>query len=89
MLKNMGNCREMARLSVKAIDGKLSLTESFSIKFHVMMCKLCRGYSQEVIKIAELARRHSIDIVDGKSVLGEHRKEKMKAYLQEQLKSSQ
>ena len=37
MLKYMGSCKEVARLSSKALDSKLTIAEKLGMKFHVLI----------------------------------------------------
>ena len=44
----MLNCREVSQLASEALDRKLTLKERIGLRFHLMMCKLCTRYVQQL-----------------------------------------
>lgn len=85
MLKYMGSCKEVARLSSKALDSKLTLSEKFGMKFHLFMCVVCRGYDNELRQLAELARRKQAESIDENREMGEERMDRVKTNVQQEI----
>ncbi len=44
----MLNCREVSQLASESLDRKLTLKERIGLRFHLMMCKLCTRYVQQL-----------------------------------------
>jgi len=44
----MGSCEEVTALYSESLDGKLSLKEKFTLRFHLSMCKFCKRYTTQV-----------------------------------------
>ena len=51
----MISCKEAARMTSLAIDGKLSFFKRLSLKFHLAMCDYCKRYERQLKYIKELA----------------------------------
>lgn len=68
----------MARLSSKALDSKLTIAVKLGIKFHVMMCGVCRGYNKVPRHLAELARRKQAEVIDEASEMREEQMDRVK-----------
>ncbi len=45
------NCKDVSSLISRSLDQKLPLSTSLGIKFHLMMCKLCRRYEKQLLII--------------------------------------
>ncbi len=42
------SCREVARLQSIAVDGSLSLGQRAGLRVHLVLCKWCRRYDQQL-----------------------------------------
>lgn len=54
-------CRDFARLSVVRLDRPLSGTERLRMRFHGMLCRLCRDFSGQFGVINDLVREAASD----------------------------
>jgi predicted anti-sigma-YlaC factor YlaD len=50
----MNVCRKMTELISQRLDRRLSVTERFSLRFHLMMCKGCRNFSRNMASLREV-----------------------------------
>lgn len=48
MGRMMPSCKEITELVSTAVDGQLPLRKRLSIRWHVMMCSLCRRYEKQL-----------------------------------------
>ena len=44
----MLSCKEVSCLVSKGLDNRLSWRERFGLRIHLMMCRLCRRYVQDM-----------------------------------------
>lgn len=44
----MMNCKQASELASKTLDSKLGLWQRLSLRFHLMMCRLCRTYAHQL-----------------------------------------
>jgi hypothetical protein len=44
----MMSCREASRLYSESMDHKLPLSKMISLRFHLMMCSMCRRFSRQL-----------------------------------------
>ena len=58
----MMSCKEVSRLLSESIERKLSFRERIGLWFHLSMCKLCKGFSKDLQRLREEARRHAEDV---------------------------
>ena len=82
MLKKVGSCKEVVRIASKGIDQRLTFFESLALRFHKLMCKTCRGYSDEIRKLTELAHEKQFEL-SGK--LDETRKNRIRKAVEKQI----
>ncbi|MFW5440661.1 MAG: zf-HC2 domain-containing protein [Methylophilaceae bacterium] len=47
----MIKCKEVSQLVSRSLEKKLSFRERFALKFHLLMCKYCARFSQQLSKI--------------------------------------
>jgi anti-sigma factor RsiW len=53
----MLNCRELTELITDYLEGRLPLSRRLSFRFHVMMCRHCRAYLNQMrLTIRTLAK---------------------------------
>ncbi len=52
----MRSCRETARLLSKSMEEPLSIWTRMSLRFHLMMCVLCRRYAKQIRALEQMAR---------------------------------
>jgi predicted anti-sigma-YlaC factor YlaD len=57
MGKHMLNCKQATKLMSKEQDTPLSLSESLSLRFHLMMCSGCRNYNKQLESIRKACQR--------------------------------
>ncbi|MGR9053754.1 MAG: anti-sigma factor family protein [Gammaproteobacteria bacterium] len=55
--KTMLTCKEAAFLASKAMDGKLTWRERLGFWLHVSICRLCRRYTRDFMKLRILLKR--------------------------------
>ena len=53
----MFSCKEASRLYSESLDRRLSLWERLSLRFHLVMCRLCTGHTADLDAIREAARK--------------------------------
>lgn len=53
----MLSCERASQLMSQSLDRKLLLGERFSLRFHLMMCRFCRRFGQQLALIRAVIRR--------------------------------
>ncbi len=56
----MFNCKEVSRLVSESLDRKLPLYQRIGVRVHLLMCKFCRRFQQQLILIRETIRAESL-----------------------------
>lgn len=56
------SCKEISKLATRALGSKLTWSEFLSMRMHLLMCRMCHGYSKELKKLVEMARNRQLDI---------------------------
>ena len=81
----MMSCKEVSRLLSESMERKLSFWERVGLRFHTSMCKLCKGFSNDLQQLSEAARRHAEDIesdaADSDAALSAESRERIKRAL--------
>jgi len=54
----MFSCRAAAILISESLDHPLSWTQRFSLRFHLVICRVCRRYRRQVVGLNILAQRY-------------------------------
>jgi len=54
----MMSCQQATRLMSDRLERELSLRERFALVFHLAMCRFCRGFSNELKRLRDFARRY-------------------------------
>jgi len=57
MGKLMYSCEQAARLSSKAMEQPLAPTERMLLRMHLMMCKGCTGFAQQIEFLRRASRK--------------------------------
>jgi predicted anti-sigma-YlaC factor YlaD len=52
----MLTCRELTETATDYLDGTLSLRRRAAVKFHLLMCKHCRSYVDQLATTIDLLR---------------------------------
>lgn len=56
----MFNCKEVSRLVSESLDRKLPLYQRMGLRIHLLMCKFCRRFQQQLLLIRETLRAESL-----------------------------
>lgn len=82
----MFNCRKVTQMVSEAMDRKLPLYQRAMIRTHLLMCKYCARFRDQLQVIRELSRRQKTDdsTLDPSAVLPTEARERIK----ETIKSS-
>lgn len=56
----MFNCKEVSRLVSELLDRKLPLYQRMGIRIHLLMCKFCRRFQQQLMLIRATLRAESL-----------------------------
>lgn len=75
----MFNCREISRLVSDSMDRRLSWQRRMGIRFHLLMCRHCTRYQQQLRYIRKLLRTFASASEDSSyQVLDEQAKERLR-----------
>ncbi len=55
----MLDCKHASQLISKSLDRQLSWRERFAIRFHLLLCKYCKRFSQQLITMRKALKRMS------------------------------
>jgi len=55
------NCKEVSQLVSQSMDRELSFTKRMGVRFHLMMCRYCARFGQQLKRIRELIRSQEED----------------------------
>jgi hypothetical protein len=55
-------CKKAARLLSESFDRKLSLWERVSLRVHVVICRFCRCFHQDMQRFDDALRKYSQEI---------------------------
>ena len=56
------NCREAARAQSDALEQPLSLSKRIGLRLHLLLCKWCRRYGQQIRFLRETAQQHQEEL---------------------------
>lgn len=59
----MLSCKETSQLLSQSLDRQLTLRERFALQFHLMLCKYCKRFSQQ-LQIIRVSVKALIDDVE-------------------------
>ncbi len=54
----MLTCKEISQLVSQSLDRKLSLRQRMGVRFHLMMCSLCRAYEKQTLLLRNAVRTY-------------------------------
>jgi Putative zinc-finger len=59
----MLNCKQTSQLISQSLDRKLTLRERFALQLHLMLCKYCKRFSQQVqiMRVSVMALFNSVE----------------------------
>lgn len=52
----MLNCKKASELNSRAMDEKLSFRENLALKIHLMLCRSCKNFTQQLAFLREASR---------------------------------
>jgi hypothetical protein len=55
----MFNCKKVTHLVSESLDRKLSLYQRMGMRIHLMMCKFCSRYQEQLLFLRKTARLYS------------------------------
>jgi len=53
----MNSCKEVSELVTQAHDRKLTLKERLTVRMHLLVCKMCCHYQQQIKFLSAASRR--------------------------------
>jgi len=69
------SCKKITGMISESMDRKMPLSTRMGIRFHLMMCSLCRRYQQQLFFIRSVLRRDKdTDEIPGQTLSGDARK---------------
>ena len=55
----MFNCQKISHLVSESLDRKLPLYQRMGMRIHLMMCKFCSRYQEQLLFLRKIARLYS------------------------------
>ena len=55
----MFNCKKVTYLVSESLDRKLALHQRMGMRMHLMMCKFCSRYQEQLLFLSKTARQYS------------------------------
>jgi predicted anti-sigma-YlaC factor YlaD len=52
----MLSCKEVTRLVSESLDRELPLLDRMGVRFHLLMCRLCSRYQEQMILLRDVIR---------------------------------
>ena len=68
-------CRDASRLQSEALDGRLTMTQRWGLRLHLLLCKWCRRYGRQISFLRQAAHEHPDELTEasGKPLTAESR----------------
>lgn len=88
----MLSCKEASYLASKKLDKKLTWREQLNFSFHVMVCKFCRRYAEEIKALHNMmqkAAEKNLSILPESVKLSQQSRDKIKQVLVKALHQSE
>ena len=54
----MLTCKEISRLVSESLDRELPLRQRMAVRFHLMMCSMCRAYQKQTLLLRSAVRSY-------------------------------
>ena len=87
----MLNCKQVAELLSRRLDGPLNFSERVSLQFHLFICKLCKRYGKQLLfleNILKHCREQAEEFEDSRiESLSSEKREEMKQAIDRELGS--
>lgn len=61
----MATCREVSALVSRAMDTHLSIAERLRVRVHLLLCKSCERFAQQVLVLRAASRRLAENRLNG------------------------
>ncbi len=58
----MLSCKEVSRLVSDSMERELPLRKRISLRVHLMMCKLCKGYKRQILFLRDAMRHYTASL---------------------------
>jgi len=55
------NCKEVSHLVSESMDHKISISKKMGVRFHLMMCKHCARFENQLTMIRSLLKSQTTD----------------------------
>jgi hypothetical protein len=76
------SCRKAAELQSEALDGRLPVSRRFGLWFHLLLCKWCRDYGEQLRFLSHAAHDQPDHLVEAASQkLSDEARERIKTRL--------
>ena len=62
------NCKQASQVISQSLDRKLSLRERLALKFHLVICKACKQFNQQLIALRSTFNRLTATIENDTSI---------------------
>jgi len=83
----MMNCKEASKLLSESRDHDIGLGKRLGLRFHLMMCRMCRIYNRQTELLGKLSRRAG-EMVMGKGTMDQSLAPATKDRIKENLRGS-
>ena len=64
----MLSCKQASQLISQSLDRPLRLNERFALKFHLIICKYCKRFSQQV-QTLRVALKEQVNAIENNSAI--------------------
>ena len=58
----MLNCKQSSQLISQSLDRKLTIKERFALKFHLLICRYCKRFSQQLKSLSVMLKGMTADV---------------------------
>ncbi|MBL0714398.1 MAG: zf-HC2 domain-containing protein [Desulfosarcina sp.] len=79
----MPNCRQVSQLVSESMDRPLPFFKNLMVRIHLRMCKYCRRFEQQLLKMREISRNinHHIETLESPLSLPDEARERIRRRL--------
>jgi hypothetical protein len=64
----MLSCKQASQIISQSLDRKLTMQERFALKLHLLICKYCKRFSQQ-IQAVSVALKQMVDSIENDSTI--------------------